>query len=165
VYGAGVPADREALGRELNESIDRLIRRASLLRVQQRLNAAAGVSLHRSSYWLASWLADSNGLQLSELAELLHTDLSTVSRQVQSAERAGLVERRPDPTDGRASLVYLTRAGEDALARVRAVQRAEILDTMQEWSVEDQRTFARLMDRFATRFLAWASVDSEMNAC
>jgi hypothetical protein len=50
--------------------------------VHQRLNAAAGVSLDRSSYWLASWLTDVESLRLSDLAEVLHTDLSTVSRQV-----------------------------------------------------------------------------------
>jgi len=90
--------------------------------VHQRLNAAAGVSLDRSSYWLT----DVESLRLSDLAEVLHTDLSTVSRQVQAAERAGLVERRPDPSDGRASRVYLTAGGRAALERLRAVQRAEI---------------------------------------
>ena len=150
----------ESLGRDLNESIDRLIRRASLPRVQQRLNAAAGVSLDRSGYWLGCWLADSNGLRLSELAEVLHTDLSTVSRQVQAAERTGLVERRADPSDGRASLVYLTRAGQEALDSVRAVQRAEILDAIEAWPVKDQQTFARLMDRFSWGFLTWALEDT-----
>jgi DNA-binding MarR family transcriptional regulator len=124
--------------------------------VHQRLNAAAGVSLDRSSYWLASWLADSNGLRLTELAEVLHTDLSTVSRQVQAAERTGLVERGADPSDGRASLVRLTRAGYAGLNRIREVQRAEILAAIQDWSAEDQQTFARLIDRFSSGFLAWA---------
>jgi DNA-binding MarR family transcriptional regulator len=150
----------ESLGRQLHESVDRLIRRTSVPRVHQRLNAAAGVELDRSSYWLASWLADSNGRRLSDLAEALHTDLSTISRQVQAAERAGFVERGPDPSDGRASLVYLTQPGQNALERVRAVQRAEILAAIEDWSAEDRRTFARLMDRFSTGFLAWALDDA-----
>src|SRR5919108_4122998 len=125
----------EALGRQLNQALDRLIRRTSLTRVHQRLRAASGLSLDRSSYWLASWLAEAQALRLSELAEVLHTDLSTVSRQVQAAERAGLVERRPDPSDGRASRGDLTSVGRDALERVRAVQRAEIVATIAEWSL------------------------------
>src|SRR5215471_12632328 len=125
--------DVAVLGRDLNEALDRLIRRASLPRVHQRLNATAGVSLDRSSYWLASWLTDAESLRLSDLADLLRTDLSTVSRQVQAAERAGLVERRPDPSDGRASRVYLTAGGRDALERLRAVQRAEILASIADW--------------------------------
>jgi DNA-binding MarR family transcriptional regulator len=147
------------LGRQLNEALDRVIRRAGLPRVHQRLHAAAGVSLDRSSYWLASWLADSESLRLSDLADVLHIDLSTVSRQVQAAERAGLVERRPDSSDGRASRVYLTSAGRHALERVRAVQRAEILAAIADWSPEEQQIFAELMNRFARRFVAWAVDD------
>jgi DNA-binding MarR family transcriptional regulator len=146
----------DSLGRELNEALDRVVRRTSLTRVHQRLHAAAGVSFDRSSYWLASWLADSESLRLSDLGEVLHTDLSTISRQVQAAERAGLVERRPDPMDGRASRVRLTRRGRTAFDRVRAAQRAEILAVIDEWSPEEQRTFVQLMDRFASSFLAWA---------
>jgi DNA-binding MarR family transcriptional regulator len=149
-------ADVEAFGRDLNEALDRLIRRAGLPRVQRRLNAAAGVSLDRSSYWLACWLTDAESLRLSDLADVLHSDLSTVSRQVQAAERAGLVERRPDPSDGRASRVYLTAGGRDALERLRAVQRTEILAAIADWLPEDQQRFAELMSRFALSFLAWA---------
>jgi DNA-binding MarR family transcriptional regulator len=146
--------DADVLGRQLNEGLDRLIRRAGLPRVHQRLNAAAGVSLDRSSYWLASWLTDAESLRLSELADVLHTDLSTISRQVRAAERAGLVERRPDPSDGRASRVYLTAGGRDALERLRAVQRAEILAAIADWPPDDQQRFAELMNRFAVSFLA-----------
>jgi DNA-binding MarR family transcriptional regulator len=151
--------DAEAFSRDLNEALDRLIRRAGLPRVHQSLNATAGVSLDRSSYWLASWLTDAESLRLSDLAEVLHTDLSTVSRQVQAAERAGLVERRQDPSDGRASRVYLTAGGRDALERLRAVQRAEILAAIADWLPEDQQRFAELMSRFAGSFLAWAVDD------
>ena len=152
-------ADVEAFGRELNEALDRLIRWAGLPRVHQRLNAAAGVDLDRSSYWLASWLTDAESLRLSDLAEVLHTDLSTVSRQVKAAERAGLVERRPDPSDGRACRVYLTDGGRDALDRLRAVQRAEFPAAMADWSLQDQEEFAVLMSRFARGFLVWAVDD------
>ena len=46
------------------------------------------------------------------------------SRQLAVLERLGYVERRPDPQDGRASLLRLTAAGADALAATRAL-RAE----------------------------------------
>lgn len=82
-----------------------------------------------------------------------------LSRQVQASERAGLVERRPDPSDGRASRVYLTAGGRDALERLRAVQRAEILSAIAEWVPDDQQRFADHMSRFAVSFLAWAIDD------
>ena len=67
--------------------------------------------------------------------------------------------RRSDPSDGRASRVYLTAGGRDALERVRAVQRAEILASIADWLPEDQQKFAELMSRFARTFLAWAVDD------
>lgn len=150
----------DALAREVGAALDTLTRRAGLPRVHQRLKAAAGVSLDRSGYWLASWLAVSDGLRLSDLADLQRTDLSTVSRQVQASERAGLIERRPDPSDGRATLVHLTPHGRDMLERLRAAQRAEILAAVADWSPEEQQTFARLLTRFASRLLDWAAPDA-----
>ena len=151
-----------SVGGALNAALERVIRRASLTRVHQHVRAATGVKLDRSSYWLASWLAEADSLRVSELADLLGTDLSTVSRQVQAAERAGLVQRQPDPQDGRASRVRLTRHGRAALERVRAAQQADILKAIEAWSPAEQRRFAQLMDRFAARFLVWAVEDSSI---
>ena len=162
MYHASMPADdhAESLAQALGAALDALIRRAGLPRVQQRLNAAAGASLDRSSYWLARCLAECGGIRLSDLADLQGTDLSTVSRQVRASERAGLVERRPHPADARATLVHLTPHGRAVLERLRAVQRAEILAAVSGWSEADQQTLARLLSRFAAQFLAWAVADA-----
>src|SRR5215213_10087652 len=52
----------------------------------------------------------------SALALQVGVDVSVASRQLAVLERLGYVERRPDPQDGRASLLRLTAAGADALA-------------------------------------------------
>jgi DNA-binding MarR family transcriptional regulator len=44
----------------------------------------------------------------------------TVTQLVQGLEGAGLVERRPDPDDGRGCVVELTRAGRAVLRQARA---------------------------------------------
>ena len=43
---------------------------------------------------------------------------------VDALERLGLAERRPDPTDRRAKLVAITKAGEAGLGVANATQRA-----------------------------------------
>src|SRR3954470_11964361 len=55
----------------------------------------------------------------SSLAAEAGVDVSVVSRQVSALERSGYVERRPDPLDGRASLIRLSDAGAAALAHTR----------------------------------------------
>lgn len=146
----------ESVADELLEALDTLARRTNLPRVYQHLIAASGSSHDRSCYWLAIALANFDGLRPSDLSELQGTDLSTVSRQIQASERAGLVERAPDPADARATLIRLTPRGREVLRQIRTTQRAEILAAVSGWSEEDQRAFARLLSRFASQFLAWA---------
>ena len=60
---------------------------------------------------------------LGELHRLLHPRYSQpgLSRLVQRMEADGLIERRPDPADGRAAIVVSTRAGRRAYQRANAV--------------------------------------------
>jgi DNA-binding MarR family transcriptional regulator len=53
-----------------------------------------------------------NGIQVSELAQLARVRKQTMAQAVEQLERAGYVERRPDPRDRRARLVFLTRKGQ-----------------------------------------------------
>ncbi len=60
---------------------------------------------------------------MGELARRARLSKQTMTQMVQRLERDGLVERRPDPSDARASLVFLTarsRSFEPVAARVLA---------------------------------------------
>jgi DNA-binding MarR family transcriptional regulator len=58
---------------------------------------------------------------LSQLAEMTGTDAPATSLAVSDLEERGMVERRPHPSDRRAKLVTLTKAGKAALAIARKV--------------------------------------------
>jgi len=62
-------------------------------------------------------------VRLSELQRLMHPRYSQpgLSRLVQRMEADGLVERRPDPDDGRATVLVTTTAGRRAYARANRV--------------------------------------------
>lgn len=57
-------------------------------------------------------LWDSGPVRQTELIAVLDSDSATIARMVQRLEKAGLVERAPDPHDGRATLVSATAAGD-----------------------------------------------------
>jgi DNA-binding MarR family transcriptional regulator len=59
-------------------------------------------------------------MRSSGLAERLFLDKSTTSRVVNSLVRKGYVEQRPDPSDGRALTLRVTRDGERLYARITA---------------------------------------------
>ncbi len=67
-------------------------------------------------------------LPLSTLRELMHPRYSQpgLSRLVQRMEADGLVERRADPDDGRATVLVLTRAGRVRFAKADAVYAAAL---------------------------------------
>jgi DNA-binding MarR family transcriptional regulator len=56
-------------------------------------------------------LFEEDGLRLTELARRARLSKQTMTTMVRLLERDGLVVRRPDPSDGRAALVFLTPRG------------------------------------------------------
>ncbi|GGN10015.1 MarR family transcriptional regulator [Terrabacter tumescens] len=63
---------------------------------------------------------DPDGTRLSVLAERAQIAKQTATALVDKLERAGYVERVPDPSDGRARLVRLTARAESALPLAHA---------------------------------------------
>src|ERR687894_1121773 len=57
-------------------------------------------------------LFEEDGLRMGELAARARLSKQTMTTMVRLAERDGLVERRPDPGDGRATRVHLTTRGQ-----------------------------------------------------
>jgi DNA-binding MarR family transcriptional regulator len=71
--------------------------------------AAAGYGDVRPSYGSALLpLFEEDGLRVGELARRARLSKQTMTEMVRRLERDRLVERRPDPSDGRASLIFLT---------------------------------------------------------
>ncbi len=72
-------------------------------------------------------LAHTGPLTVGEAAKHLDRAQSVVSDIVTQLESKGLLEREPDPTDRRRTLVWLTPAGFTALERERQVLSTELL--------------------------------------
>jgi DNA-binding MarR family transcriptional regulator len=64
------------------------------------------------------------GSRLTELARSTGLSLSTMSELVDSLEGLDYLERSPDPSDGRAKLVFLTDRGWQAIRKGRRLIRA-----------------------------------------
>lgn len=56
-----------------------------------------------------------DGIRLTELAARAQLSLATTSELVTDLQRLGYLERRPDPSDGRARLIHPTPRGRQAL--------------------------------------------------
>jgi|SRR5690242_3394163 len=70
------------------------------------------------------------GITVSALAELAGVRKQTMAQAVDQLERAGYVERRPDPGDRRARLVFVTARG----ASVPPVTHAAAVRVEERWA-------------------------------
>jgi DNA-binding MarR family transcriptional regulator len=76
---------------------------------------AAGVEDARVAHTHVTAFIKADGSRLTELASQARMTLPAMSELVDDLQRLGIVERRPDPSDGRAKLICLTAAGWDAM--------------------------------------------------
>jgi len=81
----------------------------------------------------------------SALAECLTADKGQISRTVRELEELGLVQRAPDPTDGRSSLLSPTPHGLERLAAARAPHEGILVDALEQWPLEDISNLTRLL--------------------
>lgn len=88
----------------------------------------------------------------TELAELMLSDPSTVSRQVAALVKSGLVERQSDPADGRASILVPTAAGRERVNQHNAAHGHALSPVLSHWSEEDRTHFVRLLDSYNQGF-------------
>ena len=94
--------------------------------------------------------ADAEGRQLSvsSLAEAIGVDQPRASRLVQEGVERGLVRRVPDPSDARRALIQLSTSGRAQLTELRSHRRSAVEAALAEFTPEEARTFAQLLDRF-----------------
>jgi DNA-binding MarR family transcriptional regulator len=80
--------------------------------------------------------------RITELAAQEHVTQPAITLLVNRLTERGWVERVSDPTDGRAVLVSLTPAGEEAFERLRAEYRALLHEEMASLDDEEVETLA-----------------------
>lgn len=96
-----------------------------------------------------STLAEVGPCRSSAVAASQHLDLSTISRQVATLERNGLISRSPDPDDGRASLIEITEEARALLIEVLDRRTRAIAPALDGWSIQDRTQLFELLARLA----------------
>ncbi len=141
---------------DVTDSLSRIVRFATLPRFTERVAAQAGVHLDRSAYVLLARLSE-QPWRVGELAEHLCLDVSTVSRQVQALEEAGLAGREPHPTDRRGLVVVITEAGRVAVDAHRRARRQIFTELLSDADVADLKTVASVLSDLADRIEEYAA--------
>jgi DNA-binding MarR family transcriptional regulator len=126
--------------------------RSSAARLARRLRAEAGHAEYTTAQvGVIRALLERGSATTSELARIEGVRPQSMSATVASLEAAGIVDRRPDPADARASRVFVTPGGEQAILAGRTAKQSWLIATMSErLTADEQRTLgeaAALIDR------------------
>jgi len=118
---------------------------ARLLRTYVDQQAAA-LGMTRAQWAVVVRLERAEGLKQAELAEMLDLQPITLTRLVDRLCDSGLIERRPDPKDRRAKLLYLTPAARPLLEQLHGIGEvlmSNVLDGI------DDATIAAMLGQLA----------------
>ncbi|MFB0619344.1 MarR family winged helix-turn-helix transcriptional regulator [Streptomyces sp. AGS-58] len=138
------------VGHEIADALGLLFRRTTRTRLHRRLTEGMGEAIDELTYPVLSALARTGPRSAADLAPEVGIDRSGVTRRASRLEAAGLVHRRPDPTDRRAHLLHLTDQGKDAVSELRARLAAHITAGLSAWPPGEAESFARHLRLFTT---------------
>lgn len=120
--------------------------RTAIVRTARRLRqeAAAETSgLTPTSVAALATIERHGPLTPSEIAAIERVKRPTITRTLACLEREGLIDRAPDPADGRSSLVSVNGAGRERLRRLRSRKNAYLARRMRDLSAEEVETLER----------------------
>lgn len=127
--------------------------RLAIVRTARRLRqeaAAETTGLTPTSVAALATIERHGPLTPSEIAEIERVKRPTITRTLTCLAREGLIDRAPDPEDGRSSLVSVNGAGRERLRRLRGRKNAYLAKRMKGLSAEEVETLERaaaILDR------------------
>ena len=130
----------------LEQEVGVLIRRVR--RVIHERARLVHPDLQPASYLLLAFLAESGPRRSSEIADNFGIDKGAISRQVQNLVQLGLLDRTPDPADGRATLLSATDEAGERLAEVNQHRRKYLDERLGDWSEDDLLSFVSALSRY-----------------
>lgn len=130
----------------LEREVGILLRR--IKRVIGERATAVHPELQPSSYLMLSWIADNGPIRPSALVCEFNVDKGAISRTVQHLTDLGLLDREPDPADGRATLVSASADARRRLAKIEEQRQQWFTDRLKGWTVAEIHQLAEDLGRY-----------------
>jgi DNA-binding MarR family transcriptional regulator len=123
---------------------------ATLMRRRAELSAEVHPGLSLTAYTVLTQIQAAPGTRACDLADLFGLDKSTVSRQINELQAAGLIDREGERPGRRGYTLVLTAAGQRKLAEEAERARQHLADGLASWKERDITAFAAMIERFLT---------------
>ncbi|MCJ7702490.1 MAG: MarR family winged helix-turn-helix transcriptional regulator [Anaerolineales bacterium] len=96
---------------------------------------------------LISYTSSNPGCGVQTLAEGLNLATPTVSISIRQLEKIGLMERQPDPHDGRAVLLFLTPEGQELHQRTLQFRCQKFTSLLTGLTHQERSTLLNLLEK------------------
>ncbi|MGH2980784.1 MAG: MarR family winged helix-turn-helix transcriptional regulator [Solirubrobacterales bacterium] len=123
--------------------------RLVITRTARRMRQEAGSGLRPSSASALVTVELHGPLTPSELADIESVKRPTATRILRKLEDEGLVQRTPDPKDGRSALISLSGEGRERLRRLRKRKNAYLARRMRDLDAAEVETLERAAEILA----------------
>jgi DNA-binding MarR family transcriptional regulator len=140
--------DELATADAVSTALIRLVRLLERTRAQYQADNPDAVE--RATYLLLVHLVKDGPRRAGALADAVHSDPSTISRQIGHLVKLGYVERTADPEDGRATLLAATAEGRRVLEENRRLRNERFSRILASWSDGDRAALTTMLSRLAT---------------
>jgi len=131
---------------EIAQAVDRFMRKLHI-QMHARAGRTDELAVTRAGIIVLLTLAEQQPMSMHDLATIIARDKSQVSRLVRDLECKGLLLRTCHSEDARVSLLSLTDAGTDLLARKQRVITALIADLLKPLDDAERTTLAAILNK------------------
>lgn len=102
----------------------------------------------RASYLILLLISKNGPMGVKSIAEKLHLDISTVSRQAADLMEDEMLKKKKSETDRRSYLYEINNKGWDTIAHIRQGRKQRFAKMIDEWEDTEIEDFAHLLQKF-----------------
>jgi DNA-binding MarR family transcriptional regulator len=132
---------------DLNRSFGFVLYETARLLTKRFDQRAKHLGLTRAQTQLLAYLVLHEGINQTGLADLLEIEPISLARLIDRMEQAGWVERRPDPKDRRAWLLFLTEKTKPVFSKMVEVGKEVRADALQGFTTSERDLILELLLR------------------
>jgi DNA-binding MarR family transcriptional regulator len=124
------------------------LRRVQVWVFQDFLRTLSRLQVRPAQYSVLTVIEVNPGLSQSDLADFLGIERARLARMLDRLEKRGFAERRPSPRDRRSHALYLTRDGQKALKRIKALAAQHESQLAEKLGPDNRRMIIEILRDF-----------------
>lgn len=132
---------------DFNRSFGFVLHETARLLSKRYDQRAKALGLTRAQIQLLAYLVYHEGINQTGLADLIEIEPISLARLIDRMEQAGWVERRPDPRDRRAWLLFITEKAKPVFAEMIEIGREVRAEALAGFSDDEREQVMELLLR------------------